>query len=391
MNYIIKFFVFTLLLIALVGFINWFEDPYGMQWSPSIEGINAQKTEAENRGRLIKPMRVAEVNPEVLLVGNSRIEIGIPAESSAFAGKSVYNLGLPGVTLNIQLRGANSQLLDNPRLKHLILTLDFRNFLFNYQNIPHLNNLAYQYAPKEQSLEDKITFYSSILFSLDSLKSDIKTLLKQRSLNNDISFLGTNSAGTYQSVILNEGLHVLVGHQLSELRKKLLRKHITYQGQNFTENFGIELLDTFLTSYKDTSVRLSLVINPYHYSYLHVLKETGHWQNFINWKKTLADLATKHSQVEFYDFSLFNSFTTESIDLSQPRKPMTWFWEPAHYRPEYGDMILNVIADKQSKYPLAVKLSERSLQKILNNNIEGISDTKEQWIKLKNDGLKLTH
>jgi hypothetical protein len=389
MNYILKILLFTLLVLGIVGLINWFEDPYGMQWSPNIEGVNAQKTEAENRGRLIKPLRVAEVNPEILLVGNSRIEIGIPAESAAFAGKSVYNLGLPGVTIDIQLRGANTQIKDNPNLKHLILTLDFRNFLFNYANIPHLNNLPHHYAPKTQSLKDKITFYSSMLFSLDSLKSDVKTFFKQRSLNNDISFAGTNSAGTYQSVILNEGLSVLVGHQLSELHKKLLRQHITYQGESYTENFGIELLDTFLTEHSGTDVRLSLLVNPYHYSYLHVLEETGHWPHFLNWKKELVRLAEKHTAIEFYDFSLFNQYTTETMNFDKPRKAMNWFWEPAHYRPEYGDMILTTIKNQQSNYPLVLRLSQQTLPDILRNNQQGIKNSKNDWLFLKTTGLNL--
>jgi hypothetical protein len=389
MNYIIKVFSFSILLLALVALINWFTDPYGMQWSPSLEGVNAQKTEAENRGRLIKPLRVAEVTPEILLVGNSRVEIGIPAESEAFAGKSVYNLGLPGVTIDIQLRNANTQLKTNPHLQRLILTLDFRNFLFNYSKIQNLDDLAQHYAPQDSNFEDKVTFYSSILFSLDSLNSGVKTLFKQGSLNNDISFAGTNSAGTYQAVIKNEGLNVLVGHQLSELHKKLLRSHVSYQGKAFQQNYGIELLDTFLTEHSDNQVRISLMINPYHYSYLHVLKETGHWQNFLNWKEELALLADKHKRIEFYDFSLFNQYTTEIMNLNTPRKPMNWFWEPAHYRPEYGDMILNAMDNNISNYPLALRLSSDTLPKIINNNQNGIKNTMSDWTELKTKGLKL--
>jgi hypothetical protein len=389
MKYIIKLITLCLLMLACVGLFNWFADPYGMQWSTTIAGFNKQKTEAGNRARIIKPIRVEKVNPEVLLVGNSRIEIGIRAESNSFTGNTVYNLGIPGAIINTQLSGANTQLLNNHNLQHLILSLDFRNFIFKYTSIKNLNDLELRYALKEKGIKEKINFYNSILFSLDALKSSFKTISKQNSLSNDISPLGTNSAGDYQSVIFSEGLNVLMAHQLKELRKKMLRPYMTYTGQLFSENFGIELLDHFLTSHAKTHVRLSLFINPYHHSYLHILQETGHWESFIAWKTEMARLADKHSNVEFYDFSLFNQYTNEKPNLTKLGQPMKWFWEPAHYRSEYGEMILDVLANKKSKYPLAIKLSSDTLATVIKNNQTGIIETKDIWKELKEQDLKL--
>jgi hypothetical protein len=62
---------------------------------------------------------------------------------------------------------------------------------------------------------------------------------------------------------------------------------------------------------------------------------------------------------------------------------MKWFWEPAHYRSEYGEMILDVISGKQSKYPLAIKLSLDTLPIVIKNNQTGMIETKEIWKELK--------
>ncbi|PIE37693.1 MAG: hypothetical protein CSA53_05280, partial [Gammaproteobacteria bacterium] len=130
MNYLRLFFITCLMTLGLCAAVNWFVDPYGMFWSPRVTGVNTHKIEAGKRSRTIKPERLAKLNPEIALIGNSRIEMGIAAESPHFGNTFVYNAGIPGIKLRRQYDLAREQIDNNPNLKSLIVSLDYLDFLY---------------------------------------------------------------------------------------------------------------------------------------------------------------------------------------------------------------------------------------------------------------------
>jgi hypothetical protein len=71
----------------------------------------------------------------------------------------------------------------------------------------------------------------------------------------------------------------------------------------------------------------------------------GKWPELENWQTQLADLGARHRargcDVRIYDFSGFNSVTTESIPQVSSRPDMVYYWEPSHYRKNVGQMILS--------------------------------------------------
>jgi hypothetical protein len=47
------------------------------------------------------------------------------------------------------------------------------------------------------------------------------------------------------------------------------------------------------------------------------------------------------NNVTLWDFTDFDRYSSEDIDLLPARgKGLQWFWEPAHYRKELGDIML---------------------------------------------------
>jgi hypothetical protein len=84
-----------------------------------------------------------------------------------------------------------------------------------------------------------------------------------------------------------------------------------------------------------------LFINPYHADYLLTLDLAGRWPQFEAWKIKLASIADEFS-VELWDFSGINRFSTNQAPVPGDKKTiLKWFWEPAHYRMEYGDLMLS--------------------------------------------------
>jgi hypothetical protein len=88
-------------------------------------------------------------------------------------------------------------------------------------------------------------------------------------------------------------------------------------------------------------VTVVLFINPYHVDYLLALERAGRWSQFDAWKRELARLADELG-VELWDFSELNSLSAEQEPAPGDKKTiLKWFWEPAHYRMEYGDLMLS--------------------------------------------------
>src|ERR1700690_1449789 len=104
-------FVFTVLaglaLITGASALTCFAvNPYGVFPGPGIAGFNRDKPQAIWQPHLAKAYLVEHVEPTTLLIGDSRIELGLNPQSVSWRDnfKPVFNLGVPGGTLRDQVR-----------------------------------------------------------------------------------------------------------------------------------------------------------------------------------------------------------------------------------------------------------------------------------------------
>lgn len=328
--------------MLLVGTFNWFIDPYANYWSPTIEGINLKKTAAVNKVRNVAPY-IARVNkPESLILGNSRVQLGI--EPSVLESKNdvVYNLGLPGASFTETAKLAIWHLDNNPNLKSIYIGLDYRYALNNYDVNPgpwtnvDLDNV-FRSSIKEDSYDRISRIYPSLL-SLDALNASFTTILTQNSVRNSIQPDGFNTGGSYLSTISGEGKKNFFKYQLEQLKLRFNRPHLTYKG-TYGNRFYAEL-EYLLNRINTSNVKAYIFINPYHYSYWHIMANTNHFEGFLEFKKDAIELATKYPKTMFADFSLPNEIVFESPLSSGDHVPLKWFYEPAHYRPELGKQMI---------------------------------------------------
>jgi hypothetical protein len=75
------------------------------------------------------------------------------------------------------------------------------------------------------------------------------------------------------------------------------------------------------------------------------LYRAGKWAAMEAWQGQLAGLGQRHRaagcDARIFDFSGFNSITTEAIPQASGTPDMLYFWETSHYRVNVGEMILN--------------------------------------------------
>src|SRR5712671_4781634 len=119
-----------LLLLLLVGGINFVIDPYEVFGSARMVGLNQFKPQAKNHMMLAKTYQVARVRPVTVLAGSSRVLIGLDAENPSWAQsmRPVYNYGVPGVGTFANYLSLQ-EAYQGSRLKYALILLDFENFL----------------------------------------------------------------------------------------------------------------------------------------------------------------------------------------------------------------------------------------------------------------------
>ncbi|MEA3133504.1 MAG: hypothetical protein QOG17_1350 [Gammaproteobacteria bacterium] len=102
-------------------------DPYYVFGTPDIPGINVVRPRYENHLPAAKPYQVRRIKPDAVILGSSRAEAGLDPRHPGWAGKNVFNFGLPGAT-SYEVMLAFLQAQASGPLKQAVVGLDFFGF-----------------------------------------------------------------------------------------------------------------------------------------------------------------------------------------------------------------------------------------------------------------------
>ncbi|WP_157465956.1 hypothetical protein [Colwellia sp. TT2012] len=364
MKYISTYFTSFAIVLFFIATFNWFIDPFGMFWSPQIDRINQIKPEAGKRSRISKAYQVHKIKPQILIVGNSRVEMGLNPTNRLFTGKAVYNQGMPGAGIAMQVDYAIDAINNNDTIEQLLVGVDFLDFLLSEQQVTNfkaeihhhtqpsyafrLNSVGNDFNPASFArLKEKMT----MVFSLDAFSASIRTIFQQRSMASSINAHGFNNALSYVAIMDSEGIKPLFRQKLQEISTRLTSKSWVIKAQETTPySPAFAHLGRLINITKKNKINVIFFINPYHFSYLHTLADSGQWQNFQLWKQTLVQYLNQVYGNDFnlWDFSGASNFVNEAVPLTKPKQQMQWFWEPAHYRQELGDIMLATLLAKKN-------------------------------------------
>ncbi len=110
-----------LIALVFVAGANAMIDPFGIyrsNGSPFRDGIG---------GRLGKAQRLAAQRWDVILLGNSRVEVGLDPEHPGWRGARVFNAGLPGAVFDEFDRAARLAIAGHPP-RRIVLCVDLSDF-----------------------------------------------------------------------------------------------------------------------------------------------------------------------------------------------------------------------------------------------------------------------
>ncbi|GGW62776.1 hypothetical protein [Alishewanella tabrizica] len=339
LRFMLVFIVSGLLLLCSASYII---DPYGI--FAHDKDIFPRKVAAADKGRTVKPYQALNSKPFTVLVGNSRVEIGMPPEHAFYQGKPVYNMGLPGAGISMQYGYAMHAINYSDSVKQVIIALDLLDFTSRAENIvTTIDNSGWQWrheALNSESFADKRRYLAeriSLLFSLSALTDSVKTIVTQQNNVNALNRFGFNDGRVYHFHVASEGFGALYQQKAQEIDQRLGSQQLVFN----RDSYHLAELDRFITQLKQQNITVYLLINPYQQPYLDQLTEHKLGQHLYDWKEQIIQLA-KHHQLPLFDFAISSSLVTDVVaPNSKVVEDSPYFWEPAHYRPAFGDLILN--------------------------------------------------
>ncbi|MDK9707012.1 MAG: hypothetical protein OEL83_08170 [Desulforhopalus sp.] len=331
--YLLNTSLACLLLLTILVLLNYVVDPYYThQWDSALmERLNPAQQKIMPWAKTYAAYRY---QPEVAYLGSSRTEIGLPAESPVFSGKRVFNLALSGASV-----GDAINMLRHTSFFHrpetVVWGLDYGwQFREKSGNTDFSSELVAKgpYYPLRRALLN-IKRAISMAMTVDTLK--ILLGYSEQSCRSLLASFGHKSAQCLEIIMRNEG-------GTEKAFEEVLKKKAPL-GKPEDVPATTELLGRVLGEYCRQGTVFRLYIQP-----IHALAELSYWatleDDVDDWKRALVRMTDAQRQagcnIELFDFSGFNSITTEDIPQVTGKADMQHYWEQSHYRGEVGLKII---------------------------------------------------
>jgi len=323
-------------LLALVLLFVMVVDPYGLYRWVTQPGFNSVKPGLERLQTEIKLSHARAMQPDLVLLGNSRVEIGLDPQAPALQGRQAYNLGIPGTGLETTLREVRALRSFDPRLRQAVLGVDFLDFV-------ELRRIAATRPAGGTTAPPADRFWQlEALFSLASVEDAVKTLRIQRDpFAPVLTAQGFNPLQDYVALARSESYHAIFKQKQVQYAQRLARATGGMNAEDF------EALAAVLDELAAAGVEVKLVIYPYHGQILALMSEARLLGLFDQWKRRvlalMAQTERNHPQarLSLTDFSGFADHQCERIPAAGDRAAVTqWFWEGGHFKKALGDQML---------------------------------------------------
>ena len=314
-------------------------DPYGLYGLIKRPGFNAVKPGLTRYQFQIKEAQAVALQPRIVILGNSRAEIGFDPAAPVFAGAGAgYNLAIPSTSVFMSTQQLTDLAVAHVRPQTVILGVEFTDFLRPAVSPPER---AHEAAPAPA--RGPLFWKFDALFSLTSVKDALRTLQVQHNAEASVmTAQGFNPLQEYRRYVREDGYHNIFAQRAQESAAVLRSKSTSAFGDS-----DFPGLRAFLTKAADSGADIKLVIYPYHAQMMALFESAGLWPLFEQWKRgVIVEVAQLRRQrpgvrIELIDFSGFGPYNCEAIPRAdQPSAETTWYWEAGHFKKALGDVVL---------------------------------------------------
>lgn len=351
----------TLLVLTAIVTTNYIVDPYLIhQWDTEL--IHRPSPAQQKIMPWAKTYAVYRYRPEVVYLGSSRTEIGLPTASPLFAGKRVFNLAISGASLgdavNMLRHTSAAQRPDT-----VVWGIDYGwQFREKTGNTDFTDSLVAK-GPFYPVWRTLLNMKRSVSTSMTGETIKILFGTAEQKCQSLLATYGQKSAPCLEHIMRDEG-------GTAKAFEEVLKKREP-QASPADVPATVELLDRVTAEYCQMGTVFRLYLQP-----IHALAELSYWatawDDLDDWKKSLVGVIDVRRQqgcdVRLVDFSGFNRITTEEIPQATGRETMQHYWEQSHYRSEVGQQILERLFTEESqedKDDFGIELTGETIEKHL--------------------------
>jgi hypothetical protein len=355
-------------------------DPYRAYGTPELPGWTALKPRIYDQGGIAKSVLLERAAAETLLLGNSRVEVGIDPESAQWpaAARPVFNAAEAGASLFSALRALQDAEATHPP-RTVVLGLDLVDFLqppsapdtplpsirIDDRRLRVDRNGRQNHDRPWQVWRDHV----ATTLTIDALLDSVASLLDQDpATTRTMTRFGLNPLHEYRLFVQRSGYHGLFAQEntIYEAQYRAL------PAPDFDDPSRIQsfrTLQSIIRLAAGRDQRLILFIHPYHADFLEILHRVGRWPSFEAWKRALVGFVDDERRavpgaVVLFDFSGYDVFTTEPVPSpGDTHTPMRWYWEAGHYKQELGDHVIARIVGRDTGF--GRELSSSSIDAVL--------------------------
>ncbi len=363
--------IVTVSLLTVVGALNYVVDPYFIhQWNTEL--INRSGPRQPKITPWAKTYAAFRYRPEVVYLGSSRTEIGLPAQIELFKNKRVLNLALSGGTQGDAI-AMLSHTSGFQRPEIVVWGLEY-GWLFT----DSIGNTDF----------NRSLIFTNSLYPLWRLLINIKRCLSNDMAMDTFKILSGTSEQDCPSILstygqepeqcvernmeVDGGTAKAFEKALQNVSKTVVPESTTVMGQ----------LDKVTENFCEYGTQLRFFIQPNHaLSELHYLSQ---WEKRENWQRALVKLVDKRKahgcDIRLIDFSGFNDITAEEIPQKTGRDTMRYYWEQSHYRSEVGRMVLAKLFSVDRK----AEPSEFGVElngKVIEQHLENMRLSRDRYLK----------
>ncbi|MFT5548105.1 MAG: hypothetical protein ACI9CO_000017 [Candidatus Azotimanducaceae bacterium] len=347
-----KIFISTMLVSVVVSIVNYFVDPYRLYGEDKIGSMSKLKPHLDKKLVLSKLKNSIDESYDTVLIGTSRVEVGLDPKDKAFANRSVYNFGIPGASLGQEVK-LLGHIASRQDLDLVLVQMDFGQFNRNGR-------------PGGVIDPEYITYFESDILesTLIWLKLTVSDLASTHSLRDSIETLGSQNGNSMEFDRKRNGHRFVGGTFGKDVREQGNRNNFKVSesmyatviyDRNDVYQFKLSEMTDSSGAYKDLGeiIDLSLrydfdlvfFLGPSHARQWQLVKELNLWCDFMKWKRDLVyffdDLyKTRGVNYPLWDFAHTNAITSESLPQTDNER-MKYYMESSHYLPSLGSVVLS--------------------------------------------------
>ncbi len=346
-----------LVLIPLMAAFNFAIDPFMVFGSPRFVGINDVKPSTLERAELVKHHLLQRVEPQTLMLGTSKVQLGINPRSPLWPADSglVFNGGVPGQSLPKTIDEFRDVVARAP-LRRVMLLVEITDFMWPGSGATPVGHFL---PSARDDLYDR--FMASL--SLDAFRASISTLTQQGSpyaisMDDD----GMMRDGLFRGASDREGASALFEQKFPTVFGLLKGIQSQTSAHPDAPIAMIDGLKDMIQLAREKHIALDIGIAPVHGDFLQILDAVGLWPRYLAAKSAITRAVAEAggNEVPLWDFIGFDRFSTEPIPAHGDMAHKTqWFWEPNHFKVAIGEKMLETMYHGGTEY--GVRLTPQSL------------------------------